>query len=151
LLLCATPVVNITDYELQKALFQFVLIMPSGSSKSLRGNEIYNILEYEGQISSDSKTEAKLYSSNSGSSHIDDTALGEVTVSEIDIKVKNENNEDFLWEHMGNYVGQVFCNVSGPQSSAKDVTAIVECFILSFSRDLIQHIVQVMNEYAQQH
>jgi hypothetical protein len=64
--------------------------MASGSSKSLHGNQIYNILEeYESQISSDSETDAKFYSSNSGSSHIDDNALSEVTVDEMDIEGEN--------------------------------------------------------------
>jgi hypothetical protein len=55
--------------------------------KSLCGDQIYNILEeYESQISSDSETEAEFDSSDSGSGHVDDNALGEVTVSETDIE-----------------------------------------------------------------
>jgi hypothetical protein len=107
--------------------------MDSGSSKILHGDQIYNILEeYKSQIRSNSETEAEFDSSDSGLSHVDDIALGEVTVSEIDIERENESNEDFLWEDMSNYVGQSenFCNVSGPQSSAKDVSGIVECFKL---------------------
>jgi hypothetical protein len=81
--------------------------MASGSSKSLRGDQIYNILEeYESQISSDSESEAEFDTSDSGSSHVDDTALGEVIASEIDIEGENESNEDILWEDMSNYVGQ---------------------------------------------
>jgi hypothetical protein len=98
--------------------------MALGSSKSLRGDQIYNSLEdYLSQTSSNSETEAEFDSSDSGSSHVNDTALGEVTAGEIDIKGENESNEDFLWKDMSNYVGQreAFCNVSGPQSSAKDV------------------------------
>jgi hypothetical protein len=68
------------------------------SSKSLHGNQIYNILEkYKSQISNDSENEAKFDSSDSGLSHADDIALGEVTTSEIDIEEKNESNEGFLW------------------------------------------------------
>jgi hypothetical protein len=96
----------------------------SGSSKSFRGDKIYIILEeYESQISNDSETEAEFESSDGGPSHVDDIALGEVTVSEIDIEGENESNEDILQEVMGNYVGQreAFCNVFGPQSSTKDV------------------------------
>jgi hypothetical protein len=79
--------------------------------------------------------------------------LGEVTVSEIDIKRENESNEDFLWENTGNYAGQreAFCNVSKPQSSAKDVNDSVECFKLFFSRDLIQQSIQEMNMCTQQY
>jgi hypothetical protein len=78
--------------------------------------------------------------------------LGEVIASEIDIEGENESNEDFLWEDMSSYVGQreAFCNVSEPQSSAKDVSGIVECFKLLFIGDLVQHIVQETNRYAQQ-
>jgi hypothetical protein len=42
-------------------------------------------------------------------------------------------------------------NVSIPQSSAKIVSDIVECFKLFFSKDFIQHIVQETNRYAQQY
>jgi hypothetical protein len=107
--------------------------MTLGNSKTLRGNEIYNIFEdYEGQISSDSEIEAKFYSIDSGLSHVDVIALGEVTVGEIDIKGEDERNEDFLWENISNYVGkrEAFCNVSRSQSSAKDVSDFVECFEL---------------------
>jgi hypothetical protein len=64
--------------------------MASGSSKSLCGNQIYNILvEYKSQISSDLETKAGFDSSDSGSSHVDDIALGEVIANEIDIEGEN--------------------------------------------------------------
>jgi hypothetical protein len=67
-------------------------------------------LQYFGRItwliSSDSKCEAQCDSSESGSSHIDDTALGEVTASETDTEGEKECNENFLWEDMGNYAEQ---------------------------------------------
>jgi hypothetical protein len=59
--------------------------MASGPCKRLRGEEIHNILvEYEGQISSDSEIDGEFDTSDSGSSHIDDIALGEEIVSERD-------------------------------------------------------------------
>jgi hypothetical protein len=96
--------------------------MTLGSSKSLRGDQKYNILEeYQSQISSDLETEAKFDSSDSGLSHVDDNAFSEVVASKTDIEGENGSNEDFLWEDKSNYVGQreAFCNVSGPQSSAR--------------------------------
>jgi hypothetical protein len=68
-------------------------------------DKICNILEeYEGEVLSNSESKAELDSRDSGSSHVDDILLGEVTASEIDIEGENEYNEDFLWEHVGNYV-----------------------------------------------
>jgi hypothetical protein len=54
---------------------------------------------------------------------------------------------------MSNYVGQreAFCNLSVPESSAKDVSGIVVCFELLFSGDLVQRIVQETNMYAHQY
>jgi hypothetical protein len=52
--------------------------------------------EYKSQICSDSETEAEFDSSDSGSSHVDDIAEGEVIASEIDIEGENERNEDFV-------------------------------------------------------
>jgi hypothetical protein len=95
--------------------------MTLGRSISLHGDQIYNLLEeYQSQISSDSETEAKFDSSDSGWSHVDDIAFSGVA-SKIDIEGENESNEDFLWEDKSNYVGQreAFYNVSGPQSSAR--------------------------------
>jgi hypothetical protein len=49
--------------------------MAAGGCKSLRGEEIRNILvEYEGQISSDSEVDGEFDTSDSGSSHVDDIA-----------------------------------------------------------------------------
>jgi hypothetical protein len=127
--------------------------MASGGSKSLRGEEIRNILvEYEGQISSDSEIDGEFDTSDNGSSHVDDIALGEATVSEIDIEAE-ERTEGFCWENMDNYVKQreAFYDVSEPQNNAKDVSDIVGCFELFFSSDLVHHIVEETNRYVQQY
>jgi hypothetical protein len=107
--------------------------MASGGSKSLCGEEIRNILvEYEGQIRSDSKIDGEFDTSDSGSSHIDDIALGEAIVSEIDIEAEEERTEGFWWENMDNCVKQreAFYDVSGPQNNAKEVRDIAGCFEL---------------------
>jgi hypothetical protein len=95
MLLCATPVA--TRYTKQ-----FSLITALRSAKSLHCNEIYNTSkQYESQISTDSKTEAEFDSSDCGSSHVDHTALGEVTVSENGTEGENKGNEHFLWGKYG--------------------------------------------------
>jgi hypothetical protein len=107
--------------------------MALGGSKSLRGKEIGNILvEYEGQISSDSEIDGEFDTSDSGSSHVDDSAPGEVIVSEIDIEAEEERTEGFWWKNMDNYVKQreAFYDVSGPQNNAKAVSDTVGCFEL---------------------
>jgi hypothetical protein len=65
--------------------------MATNGSKSLCSNELSNIFgRYEGQLCSDSDTDDKFDSSDSSSSKFHDTAFGEMTVSETDIKVENE-------------------------------------------------------------
>jgi hypothetical protein len=65
--------------------------MASGGSKSLCGEEIRNILvEYEGQISSDSEIDGEFDTSDSGSSHVDDIALGEAIVKLTSRQKKKE-------------------------------------------------------------
>jgi hypothetical protein len=76
--------------------------MASGSSKHLCGDKICNILEEnEGKFSSDSGCEAEFVSSDTGSCHVDDTALGKIIASQIDTKGENECKEN-----MGNYIEQ---------------------------------------------
>jgi hypothetical protein len=80
----------------QKALFQSLFCIAAGGSESFCGNKIRNILvEYEGLVHSDLETEGEFDSSGSGSSHIDDIALGEVMVSKTDIKVEGKRNGKF--------------------------------------------------------
>jgi hypothetical protein len=40
------------------------------------------------------------------------------------------NKDVCMWENISNYVAQreASCNVSGPQSSAKDASDIAECY-----------------------
>jgi hypothetical protein len=65
--------------------------MAASGFKSLCGNDIHNILvEYDGQISSDSKIEDEFDTSDSGSRHFDDVALGKA--SESDIEGKDQKN-----------------------------------------------------------
>jgi hypothetical protein len=79
-----------------KALFQSLFYIAAGSSESLCGNKIGNILvEYEGLVHSDLETEGEFDSSDSRTSHIDDTALGEVMVSKTDINVEGKRNGMF--------------------------------------------------------
>jgi hypothetical protein len=60
----------------------------------LCSSEICNILvEYEGQIISDSEIEFD--NSDSGSSHVDDIALGEVIPGETDNKVEDQRTTGF--------------------------------------------------------
>jgi hypothetical protein len=76
--------------------------MAAGAYKTACGHEIRNILlEYEGQISSDSYIEG-----DSSSKHVDDIEFSEAIVSEIDFEVEDEGTSVFKWEIKYNYVGQ---------------------------------------------
>jgi hypothetical protein len=83
------------------------------SAESLCGDEIYNTLEkYEGHVDSNMEIVAIFDNSDSGLRHFDDTPLGNITVSETDVR-EDERNENFLWKNTDNYVGQkgAFYNV----------------------------------------
>jgi hypothetical protein len=70
--------------------------MAASGFKSLCGDDIHNVLvEYDDQISSDSKIEDEFDTSDSVSSHVDDIALGEAIVSEIDIAAEDEKTAGF--------------------------------------------------------
>jgi hypothetical protein len=80
----------------RKTLLQCHFIIGASGFKSLCGNDIHNILvDYDGQICGGSKIEDEFDTSDSGSSHVDDIALGEVTVSETDIEAEDEKTDGF--------------------------------------------------------
>jgi hypothetical protein len=62
------------------------------------------------------------------------------------------NDDNFLWEDMGNYVGQreTFSGISGPQDSAKGLNNAVDIFEQFFDEDIIHKFVTETNRYAEQ-
>jgi hypothetical protein len=130
--------------------------MASSSKKGLGIHDISNLLDSNEIIHKLIDSDDCEFSDTDESSDTDfgeqehDALLGDVDNSGVgDTTYVNDNN--FLWEDMGNYVRrqEIFSGISGPQDSARGLTNAADIFQQFFDEDIIQKIVTETNCYTE--
>jgi hypothetical protein len=126
--------------------------MASTSRKVLVDNEIDELL------TADSESEFDYSDSSENSDELEDQAVADAIQQEEDDDkiVANvpvaDSDESFFWQNMENYDGfrEQFSELPGPRNQSVNVLDIVQKFLLFFTEDFVNNIVQETNTYAQQ-
>jgi len=115
----------------------------------LTASDVLEIVYNSDKSLSDSGSDSVSSSDN----ETDDTAVADAIINDDSGNKEKILHQNFRWETMDNYTGhrKVFSCDFGPRNCAENVSDIVQCFELSFDKEIIKQTARETNRYTEQY
>ena len=130
--------------------------MASTSRKVLQDDELDELLAHDSEVSEFEYSDSSENSDNEIEDQAVVDAIQDLSIEDDDEIVARvpvaDSDESYFWQNMDNYDGvrERFSENSGPRNQSVNVLDIVQTFLLFFTEDFVNNIVQETNTYAQQ-